>query len=203
MPHQPQLVCSVSMGRPHCGTGGAYNYIIHVYQKHKWPSLLTAQSIHQSPKPLPSRIINAIIVRPASRPAFDLESRTHLAKREEPSLSTHRHHKIQFLAMLPLRTPYTQRTSNQENREAHDTCGVKPSSRSPIFPRSLATRETLPASAVLWRDVLLACLWQSCAAMGKTLCGSNDAPLSQPCLCAIDRCIVRKNVESETCKLAV
>jgi hypothetical protein len=54
---------------------------------------------------------------------------------------------------------------------------------SPILPISLATQGTLLASAVLWRDVLCACLWQSCAAIGKILRGSNDALSSQPCLC--------------------
>jgi hypothetical protein len=54
---------------------------------------------------------------------------------------------------------------------------------SSILPISLVTRGILLASTALWRDVLCACLWQSCAAMGETLRGSNDASPPQPYLC--------------------
>jgi len=46
-PHQPQAVYFVNMNRPHCGTGGADNNIIHVYrvQRNGSPS--------EQPNPLP------------------------------------------------------------------------------------------------------------------------------------------------------
>ena len=152
-------------------------------QPTRWPSHPSAQPILQFAEPSPSRIINAITIRPASRLPL---SPSYLGIQNAP------YHSLVITKpnsspSSPIQTPHTQQADNQENREAHDTCGAKPAPYSPILPRSLATRETLPASAALWRDVLSACLWQLCAAMGKTSCGSNDVSPSQLCLRAIDR----------------
>jgi hypothetical protein len=63
-PHQPQPVYFVSMGRPHCGTGGADNNIIHVYrvQPNGSPS-------EQLARPAPNSQNRHHLVRMLSSPA--------------------------------------------------------------------------------------------------------------------------------------
>jgi len=122
---------------------------------------------------------DVIITRPAYRPplsssglprrtSFGLGSRTQLAETIpiNPSSSSNPipHHPH------PVRAPYTQWVSYQEKREAHDTCGAKPSPRSPILPRSLATRGTLLARP---RCGVTCC---------RPACGSHASQWVKPCV---------------------